>query len=122
MLAFLFFFIWMLFGSGCATTRVQPEIGPCKPGEIYFGIDGKAWKPLAGGSHKARPIYVYECLENDEGNALNLEAFYDGYRYQLYGKTYGHIMGFSSFGEMKAHIDMQRKMLGERPKVKEQGK
>ena len=109
--AVVFFFFYMLFSSGCATTKVKPEELPCTPGEIYFGIDDRAWKPIGTTGLKSRPIYIYECLENDEGDALNLEAYYDGYRYLLYGKTYKYIMPFKSFGEMKAHIDMQRKII-----------
>ena len=60
------------------------------------------------------PIYVYVCVDNDGLHALGLEAFYDGWRYQLYGKEYEHIMGFKDFVEMRDFI------VGKRSRVKAQ--
>ena len=108
------FFFYMLFSTGCATTKANPEEGPCVPGEIVFGIDPGAWKRLGNSSHMARPIYIYVCVENDELHALGLEAFYDGQRYQLFGKTYEHLNGFKDFTEMRDFI------VDERSKIKEQ--
>lgn len=106
--ALMFFFFYMLLSYGCATTKVEPE-PPCVKGEIYFGVDHQAWKHLRGAGFKARPIYIYECLGNDEGDALNSEAFYDGQRYRLYEKQYRFINSFESFSEMKAFIERKTK-------------
>ena len=100
--------ILFLFLFGCAGTKAKPEEPPCVPGEIVFGIDPGAWKRIGNSSHMSRPIYVYVCVENDELHALGLEAYYDGWRYQLYGKMYEHLRGFKDFTEMRDFIVEQR--------------
>jgi len=100
--------ILFLFLFGCATPQVKPGEGPCVPQEIYFGIDGKAWKHIPGSGFKTRPIYVYNCIGNDEGDALNLEVVYNGQKYYLFGKTYTVIGTFDNLGDIKTHVEQQR--------------
>ncbi len=100
--------ILLTLAFGCAAPQVKPEEGPCKPGEIVFGIDPGAWKSLGGSNLMAHPIYVYVCADNDQLHQLGLEAFYDGHRYQLFGKTYEHLNGFKDFIEMRDWIVNQR--------------
>jgi hypothetical protein len=102
--------ILFLFLFGCAAPQVKPEEGPCVKGEIYFGIDAKAWKKLDGAPFKSRPMYIYDCIGNDEGDALNLETFFDGQGYRLYRKKYIYLETFGTLGEMKAAIEADRPM------------
>lgn len=103
----LFGLILSLFLFSCAGTSPKPEEGPCKPGEIFFGIDTQGWKWISK-DMKAHPVYVYRCTGNDQGDALGLEVFYDGYRYQLFGKKYKHLGTFKDFTEVRDFLLHQK--------------